>query len=305
MGIFTTIIPIFAIIGLGAVVRLRGYIPETFLGPANRLVYYLAIPAMIFRAVSRANLGVEINPTVISVTLGIVTLGFIMGWLVSPAVCRAEKRQGTFIQSCFHGNLGYIALAVIFYLMGENGLVKGSIIAGVVMILQNFLAVLILQLKSSQPEKRFQIWPFIKRLAANPVIIAAVAGMAYSLSGLPIPLIVDRSLSILSGMALPTALLLIGASLSFNLLRDKLLSLFLVCLIKIGLMPALGLMAYQTAGLKPSEYLPALIILAAPTATLTYIMANEMGGDADFAVAAVSFCTVISGLTYLCWLNVA
>ena len=54
--IVTTIIPIFSLVALGNIARRRGFLPEAFMGPANRLVYYLAIPAMIFRAISNASL---------------------------------------------------------------------------------------------------------------------------------------------------------------------------------------------------------------------------------------------------------
>jgi hypothetical protein len=56
MYIVSTIIPIFAVIILGWFARWRGFIPPEFLGPANRLVYYLAIPAMIFRGIPRDSL---------------------------------------------------------------------------------------------------------------------------------------------------------------------------------------------------------------------------------------------------------
>ncbi|MGA6925052.1 MAG: AEC family transporter [Desulfosarcina sp.] len=48
--ILSTIIPIFSLVILGAIARKRGFLPAAFLEPANRLVYYLAIPAMIFRS---------------------------------------------------------------------------------------------------------------------------------------------------------------------------------------------------------------------------------------------------------------
>ncbi|MFW6099322.1 MAG: AEC family transporter [Thermodesulfobacteriota bacterium] len=51
-----TIIPIFAVVLLGSVLRSRGFLPVNLVGPLNQLVYYLAIPAMIFRGVAKAPL---------------------------------------------------------------------------------------------------------------------------------------------------------------------------------------------------------------------------------------------------------
>ncbi|PID74186.1 MAG: hypothetical protein CSB32_02075 [Desulfobacterales bacterium] len=56
MDIAATIIPIFIIIILGWLARRKGFLPPEFLNPANRLVYYIAIPAMIFNTLSQATL---------------------------------------------------------------------------------------------------------------------------------------------------------------------------------------------------------------------------------------------------------
>jgi len=70
-------------------------------------------------------------------------------------------------------------------------------------------------------------------------------------------------------------------------------------------MPGLGYIAFVALGYPPGEYLPGLILLASPSATISYVMAKEMKGDPDFAVIAISFSTLLSALTFTFWLNVA
>jgi len=74
---------------------------------------------------------------------------------------------------------------------------------------------------------------------------------------------------------------------------------------KLLLLPGLGLFIYRLSGLSLHDYLPGLILLASPSATLTYVMAKEMGGDTDFAVAAISLSTMLSALTFTLWLHIA
>jgi len=121
---------------------------------------------------------------------------------------------------------------------------------------------------------------------------------------LSIPLIIDRALNILKGMALPLALLIIGASLSFEKLKPRFLNVMISAFLKVIVTPAIGFMLFKFLSVHPEDYLPGLILLASPSATLTYIMAKEIGGDPDFAVAAISICTLISGLTYGVWLSI-
>ncbi|GBC62056.1 transporter [Desulfonema ishimotonii] len=303
MEIIITIIPVFAVIGLGWLVQRKGFIPPEFLGPANRLVYYLAIPAMIFRSISKGSLKTDFNPSVLGLTLLPILLLFLVAWGVGKAGHIRREQFGTFMQSSFHGNLGYIGLAVAFYFLGEKGLASASILAGFIMILQNFLAVVALQLHNGDTSGH-HIKDMLVRILNNPVIVSALAGILWSLSGLPLPTVVRRSLDIISNMALPLALLLIGASLSFHTLRDRQFSILSACLMKLILLPGLGILLYRLWGISPQLYLPGLILLASPTATIAYVMAREMNGDQDFAVGAISATTLLSAITFSVWLQV-
>ena len=131
-----------------------------------------------------------------------------------------------------------------------------------------------------------------------------MAGMTISLTGLSLPVILDRSLKILSGMALPLALLVIGTSISFAQMRQQLRVTTLISILKLMLLPALGLAFFHILELGSIEYLPALILLASPTATVSYVMASEMAGDADLATAAISITTLVSAVTFVLWLGV-
>lgn len=305
MNIATTIIPIFAIIILGWVARWKGFIPFEFLGPANRLVYYLAIPAMIFHAISKASFKAMFDISVLAITLISVMAIFVVSWSGALISGIRRKELGTFVQSSFHGNLGYIGLAVAYYSLGKEGFVRTGIIAGFIMILQNFLAVVVLQLNltdTSAPENKLSV---VLKILGNPVILSAIGGILFSLTGLRVPLVIDRSLDILSGLALPMALLLIGASLSFELMHLRMLRVLCSSFIKLFLLPALGFILYRLSDVALQGYLPGLILLASPTATITYVMAKEMNGDTDFAVAALSTSTILSAMTFSLWLHIA
>ena len=212
--------------------------------------------------------------------------------------------MGTFIQTAFHGNLGYIGLAVAYYFFGNEGFVRASIIAGFIMILQNFLAVVALQLNSEDTTVTGNKLGIVLRILGNPVILSAMAGILFSLTGLRVPLVIDRSLDILSGLALPMALLVIGASLSFELMQLQILRVLSSSLMKLIVLPGLGLILYRLFGLSLQDYLPGLILLASPTATISYVMAKEINGDTNFAVAAISTSTILSSVTFSVWLNI-
>jgi malate permease and related proteins len=304
MSIVTTIVPIFIVVLLGWGVQRRNFIPQSFLVPANRLVYYVAIPAMIFLSTAKASLH-DFDPLMIILTLAAAGIGYAGAWMFCRLKRIENARAASFIQSAGHGNLGYIGLAVAFYYLGEIGLVHASLVAGFLMILQNVLSVIALQAfgpRLNPGEKGRAFWT---RILGNPVILSVLAGLVVSLSGFPIPLIFEQTLKIVSGMALPTALLIIGASISLDRIRERATLVVGATFFKLLFLPGLGFLFYRLCDISVDGFLPGLILLASPTATISYVMAREMGGDGDLAVATISASTLASAATFILWLKLA
>ena len=74
---------------------------------------------------------------------------------------------------------------------------------------------------------------------------------------------------------------------------------------KLFLLPLTGLLIFRLMGLQAVPTEAAVILLASPSATVTYVMASEMGGKPDLAAAAVTFSTVFSIITYTVWIAIA
>lgn len=302
MEVIITIIPIFLIIILGWGARKKGFITAEFLVPANKLVYYLSIPAMIFSAIAKSSFHEQFVGMVLFLTLLAAVGIYATAYLATRIFKMNPARAGAFIQSSGHGNVGYIGLPIAFYYLGETALGKAGIIAGFLMILQNLLSVVALQLHDTSGKRHPGIKPLLMKLLGNPVIIGAMAGILVSALEIPLPRVIGRSIDILGGLAPPMALLLIGASLSLQLMREYLRPTLGAVVFKLLLLPAGGLLLFNLAGLGAEDYLPALILLCTPTATISYVMAKEMHGDADFAVATISTSTLFSSITFIIWL---
>ncbi len=112
--VFSTIILIFAIVLLGWQARRKGFMPPEFLGPDNRLVYYLAILAFIFRSISKASLASQVQGTTLFIALGAAAGAYAIAWSICLMRRMPAGRAGTFIQTAGHGNLGYVGLSIAF-----------------------------------------------------------------------------------------------------------------------------------------------------------------------------------------------
>lgn len=305
MQIVATIIPIFLVVFLGWCVHRLGFIPKEFLEPANRLVYYVAIPAMIFQSITKSTLRDGFHPLVLGLTLAALVIVYLLAWGIGRVISLERSQHGSFIQCAGHGNLGYIGLAVAYYYIGDKGLAQASVIAGFLMIAQNVLSVMALQFYAPSGGKAPGIRVYLGRLMANPVILSVIFGLVVSGIGLPVPLIIKRTLTMVSGLALPTALLIIGASLSLDRIQEYTAPVLWASVIKLVVLPGLGGGLYWLCRLGAGDALPGLILLASPTATVSYVMAREMHGNTDLSVAAISASTLLSAVSFMVWLRLA
>ena len=305
MEIITTLIPLFILIALGWFARRYGFLPPDFLGPANRLVYYLAVPALIFRAISRSDFTAQFNSQVLVATLIPILVVFSLAWGIGRLGWVRRPRTGPFIQCSIHGNLGYFALPVSYYFLGEKGFIVAGILAGFVMILQNLMAVWALQSWGHKTDSRQMGLTAFRGIITNPVILSALGGILFSLLPIFMPSFIDRTLEMLSNFALPMALLIIGASLSVQIQRSWIMPVLAASFLKLITLPALGFLMFQIFALDSTQFGPALIILSTPTATVTYVMSREMTGNGDFAASAISTSTILCALTFTMWLHFA
>lgn len=302
MAALMSIIPIFAVIVLGVVGARRGLFPPEFIGPANRLTYYLAIPALVFRSMAKAPLHEAFQPWPALVTFAAMVIMWggaiwLSGRLYTPD---QGPRRASFIQGTFHGNQAQLGFAVIYYALGDTGMNTALIIAAVVIVGQNLLSVLSFTFWGAGG--RVQTANPVKAVLVNPIILVTLAGLAFPISDIKLPELVDRSLGILGNLGLPLALLIIGAKLSEGKLGGRWWELGLISLLKLLVLPALGWGMLSLFGLSGLPVTVAVILLSSPIATIAAVMAGELGGDALLSGQGTTLTHALSVATYSLWL---
>lgn len=293
-----TILPVFSIILLGCFLNLRRIIEPGYTKTANQIVFYVAIPAMLLKEISQAPFRENFSIAAVVCTLGAMGLTVLFSVVAMNRLRITGARKGTFLQSSFHGNIGYMAYAIAYYALGESYFARMAILSSFVMLAQNFFAVWALTTFGVNSYAARSRWVILRHILSNPIIVTVAIGMAYSSMGFSIPLPVRKGLDILSGMAFPTALLLIGAGLSFGSFRSMAREVVGIGFLKLLCLPLLGYAFMKFADLPHVLLVPGIILLAAPPATITYVMAMELGGDPELAATSVSIHTLLSALTY-------
>ncbi|MCA1770609.1 MAG: AEC family transporter [Halomonas sp.] len=142
-------------------------------------------------------------------------------------------------------------------------------------------------------------------LARNPLILGCLIGIGLNLSGIGLPGWSAATVELLGRAALPLGLVAVGVALRPEALLRLDRGVWATNLIKLGLMPALVLALAVTLGLDPVSRDVVLLFAALPTATSAYILARQLGGDAEMMAALITAQTLLAMATLPLWLKLA
>ena len=141
-------------------------------------------------------------------------------------------------------------------------------------------------------------WPAVmKRVATNPFIIAIMLGIVVRLIGTGLYGPVDQALDLVARAALGMGLLAIGAGLRPGDMVSPRLALWLPVVIKLVVFPAVTIALALAFGLRGVELHYLALCAAVPTAMNGYLMARQMGGDAELYAAVTTLQTAMSFFT--------
>jgi predicted permease len=288
------ILPDFAVILAGLVLRrLAGFGSELWAG-VERLTYFVLFPAVLFYANARARLDLGTAAPLLGVVLATLVAGMALG-LAGRALLRpSDTAFGAGFQCAFRFNT-YIGLALASRLSGEQGLALMALVVGVAVPLVNVAAVWGLA--------RGRNASIVREIALNPLVLASLSGVAYGASGLPLPELVGATLSRLGAAAIVLGLLAVGAALSAVPARENAGWVGWIVAVKLLALPAVAWLLGRWIALPRDSFATAVLFAALPAASSAYILAVRLGGDARIAAQLVSYSTAASLVSLPFWIE--
>ncbi len=301
MFIFNSIAPIFLLIALGTILRHANFFSDTFFKGLNRLVFWIALPALLISRIGSAEIEIKtVSQIVLLLTLGTL-FSLALAWGIARWMRLPMPKRGAFIQGSFRSNGAFIGLPVIIYTLGNldpRAEMLGTVVLAPLVILFNVLSVSVLLHHSRHKSNTAEsIHTFVSQLVRNPLIAACAIGLGLNFSGLSLPPFLFRPLDALGNAALPLILISIGSSLGFERLHGAASPSLIAALIKVVAAPAIGFLMAGLLHLDTTGRMIAIIYLACPAAGTSYVMAEIMGNDGPLAGRIVAISTLLSAIT--------
>ncbi|MCA3018466.1 MAG: AEC family transporter, partial [Rhodocyclaceae bacterium] len=232
MSLAILLIPDFALILFGfALNRITNWGRDFWAG-LEKLIYYVLFPALLFNSIAKQKLDFVAAAPALKTAIVTVVVGILIAYAAKWIVKSDNKAYASSFQTAFRFN-SYIGLAIAGRLHGEVGIAAFGIVIGVVVPLCNVASVWMLA-KHAEAS-------IFKELLQNPLIIATVGGVMYSLSGLPLPEVAQMLISRMGAASLACGLLAVGAALTLVNVGTNAALITYNTLIKLVVMPLVAI----------------------------------------------------------------
>jgi malonate transporter and related proteins len=277
-------------------------------GPAGiealmNFIYYLAIPALLFRTLSKMKAPVDFSPNILFGYYTAAFLLFAIAMVISKFVFRRPvEEQAMFAMGATYGNNVMLGLAVIQLAYGEKGMLPVLAIIGLHPIIMMSLPMIFVESRRAKLAGgggwRALLLQPLKGILSNPIIVSMIAGIGWSALDLPMPQFIDDTLGLLGRTGVPCALFAVGASLTQYKIAGDMKDILLLSLMKLFVFPAMvWFMTWHVFDVEPLWAAVATILAAMPTGANVFILAQHYGVFTNRAAAAVVVTTSIAWIT--------
>lgn len=298
-------VPAFGLLALGVLLRATLLKDLAVWAGIERLVFWVLLPALLVSAIASVDLrALPLGGMALAIWLallagGAASLGLAWAFGLGHAAMTSVLQGGT----RFNNFMGF---AVVGGLFGPAGTALGAVATGLIVPFVQVLVTLAFALGPASGG-RFRPARVARQLALNPLLLACAAGFTVNaLGGLPAG--VGPLLRSLGQASVALGLLAVGAALTPGTLRGRLPLQAATCVLKLGLMPLLVLALGRALGLDSLALAVAVVFMALPTASTSYVMARAMGGDAPLMAALTTTEHLLAIVTlplWIAWLGIA
>jgi malonate transporter len=277
------ILPVFGVIAVGALAGRHERFGERTAAVLNDLVYWIALPALIFTSVAGADLSAGVPWSALVGSIAVVLVAYALGWAAARLVrAPALEAHAVGLVSGW-GNVGYLGIPLTVSVLG--------------------LVAVTLSGRGRGEEGAVSL-PLLlaRRVLGNPVVIGIAAGVGVALAGVALPRPLATTVEMLGDLAAPGGLfalgiLLRGAVGALRGSRSPWVPIGAAVAVKLVVMPALALGAVALLDV-PGPWAAVLVVMAAlPDAATVFVLTAQYRTWYRESTAVVVLTTVLSLLT--------
>lgn len=299
-AMISTILSVLLLVVVGHLIKMRAFVPVSFWDGLSKICYWILFPGLLFNLTSTASLSaafiLPFSLTLLIAASVMVVYGFLAGRLIGAN----GPATSSLVQAGLRHN-GFLMLAFVQGAFGVAALEIGAIAVAVLVPISNIFAVIIIFLLRDGDQDTNLGRAITAELARNPLMGAIILGGIVNVLSIPVPSFIFGAADILGSAALPMLLLCVGASIRISALRAHSAALVLAVLAKLLVLPVVMMLVGMALGLDKDVLLVLVVLAVAPTATSSFTLAQELGGDAPLMAEIITVQTLVAAIGIPVW----
>lgn len=314
--LLAVLLPVFLLIVLGFGLSRGGFPGRSFWQPAEKLTYYILMPALLVQAIASPNPGGDNGETFALLSAMVASLLLLSAFLL---VLRPLLfNSGPVFTSVYQGSIrfnSYIGISIVLFLFGDQGVIIAALLLALLIPLVNVICITLLLRFGRRPGAADGHGPtgrdpghapspgpnhrqaLVRAVLTNPVVLACLLGLLLHHGEMPLPSALDRLLATLGQAALPLGLLAVGASLEPAVLKQNRRGLLVATTLKLLGYPLLVWLFCLLLAVPIPATQVAVIFAALPGSALSTILARQLGGDTALISGITTAQTLAAALT--------
>ncbi|GAB4352069.1 MAG: AEC family transporter [Oricola sp.] len=297
LTIFAAILPIFLLIVFGQALRHLPMFTVEFWRGLDVMGFYVLYPALLFVTIVRADFSALTFDVIVVALLaaGFATaVATLAAWpLMRDRIGLSRPAFSSVFQTTVRWN-GFLAFAVAEKLFPPEGAAMVALVMAIMIIPINVESVAVVAWFTEKTPKYGAV---ARKIAVNPLILAATAALVVRALPFSIPAPLMAMLDLVARAALGMGLMAIGAGLRpQDALRPNAAALLAVAS-KLVVYPALVIGIALLLGLSGGQLAYLALCASVPTAMNGYVLARQMGGDAPLYATIATVQTAFSFLS--------
>lgn len=280
-----TVLPIFLVILVGFIFAKREKFSIEAEGLINSYVLNIALPALLFLAVAKADFEELLNWKFLVTTLSGIFIAYIFGLVYSKYIKVSSPNSAIIAMASCYGTTGYMGIPLVIVAFGSIAALPAAL-ATILHNIPAILAVIITYGVMSTDKKQSKLM-IIKTafltVIKNPLSLSVLVGVSFSLLSIQLPASIISFTKFLGLAAGPTALFALGVGLAR--LENKehfrikaLMNLLPIVFIKIVIQPFFTfVIGFYLLNMSVDDiyFKVAIIMSALPVGAGVYVFANK------------------------------
>lgn len=299
------VLPIFAIIFAGYLCGRSKLLGQGSTEGLNKFVYYVALPALLFKAMSTVELKQVFDVDFIGAYLGAQVLTMLLAMILGRFLFHNSLAQaGINGMNSVYGNTGFLGIPLAFAAFGEAATVPTiiTVVVNSAVVVAATTMIVEFSIQKGGTSASRVVFGVLKAVLKNPMIIAPVLGIIWAMQPVPLPASIEKFCDLLGSAAGPCALFAIGLFLVGKPVSSGIQEVSFITTMKLLVQPLLTWwLALFVFELSPLWAAVAVVMAATPTGAGSFVLALQYKLHEQRTSTVILLTTILSVVTIF-WL---